>query len=140
MCGCLSKELTVKPRHMVQVRITKDIFVRDKYNIRRVAFIAGDLVDGYVYTAVLRNNTVVNPEDLPIKPGEKIEIIDEGKDIAEAKFKIFHEKAAEVEQVEEAPVDEVIAPVVLEEVVKPAAKTRKTRGKAKFKKKLTAKL
>lgn len=50
---------------MANVTFEKDLYVRDKYNVRRRAFLAGDTVEGYIYEAVLRNNTVVNKEDMP---------------------------------------------------------------------------
>lgn len=49
---------------MTKVQITKDIYVRDEYGVRRRAFVAGELVELHHYNAVVRTNMVVNPEDL----------------------------------------------------------------------------
>jgi hypothetical protein len=48
-----------------KVKIEKDIYVKDKYGVRRHAFIAGDEVDESFYNLVLSTDTPVNPDDLP---------------------------------------------------------------------------
>lgn len=48
-----------------KIKLEKDIYVRDKYGVRRHAFIAGTEVDEYFFKSVVTNETVVNPEDLP---------------------------------------------------------------------------
>jgi len=50
------------------VKIEKNIYVRDKYKVKRQAFTAGQEVDVNEYNAVLATNAVVNPEDLPVVP------------------------------------------------------------------------
>lgn len=50
------------------ITIEKDIYVRDKYRVRRQAFKAGQVVDLNEYNAVLSTNAVVNPKDLPKQP------------------------------------------------------------------------
>ncbi len=45
--------------------IEKTIFVRDRNQVKRQAFMAGDEVEEAVYHAVLSTNSVVNPDDLP---------------------------------------------------------------------------
>jgi hypothetical protein len=52
---------------MAEIKIPKDIFAKDKYGVKRRVFVAGQIVEGYVVNAVLRNNTVLNPEDLGVK-------------------------------------------------------------------------
>lgn len=48
-----------------KILIEKTIFARDKRGVKRQVFITGDLVEPYVYQAILRHNTILNPEDLP---------------------------------------------------------------------------
>lgn len=51
-----------------KIKFEKDIYVRDKYGIRRKAFVAGSEEDAYVLDAVARNNEILNPKDLPQEP------------------------------------------------------------------------
>jgi hypothetical protein len=51
---------------MAKVKIEKDIYVRDKYGVRRHAFMAGHEVDEGFYHSVLSTDTPVNPDDLPV--------------------------------------------------------------------------
>jgi hypothetical protein len=50
------------------IKIEKDIFVRDNFGVRRTVWMAGQEVEPHVYNAILRTNTVVNADDLPVKP------------------------------------------------------------------------
>jgi hypothetical protein len=49
----------------MKVKIEKNIYVRDKYKVKRQAFTAGQEVELASYHQVLATNAVVNPEDLP---------------------------------------------------------------------------
>lgn len=64
-----------------KVRITEDVYVRDEYGIRRHAFVKGDIVESYVYIAVMKSaglepkladipTTVVEPEVTPAPEAE----------------------------------------------------------------------
>lgn len=53
---------------MSTVKIDKDVFVRDEYNVRRRVFVAGTEVPEYVYNEVFRKAVPVTPEELPQKP------------------------------------------------------------------------
>lgn len=53
---------------MEKIKIEKTIYIRDKYKVKRQAFMAGQEVDKFEYDAVLSTNSVVNPQDLPSKP------------------------------------------------------------------------
>lgn len=44
------------------ITIEKDIHVRDKYGVRRQAFIAGTQVEPHVYNAILRSNQIVGED------------------------------------------------------------------------------
>lgn len=52
----------------MKIKIEKNIYVRDKYKVKRQAFTAGQEVSQHEYDAVLSTNSVINPEDLPKKP------------------------------------------------------------------------
>ena len=52
---------------MAEIKIPKDIFARDKYGVKRRVFTAGQVVEGYVVNAILRSNTILNPEDLGVE-------------------------------------------------------------------------
>lgn len=92
---------------MAQIKIEKDIFVRDQYNVKRRVWVAGQVVESYIYHAVLKTNTAVNPEDLPIEP----------KAIATSSL---HSKAMETKQLEDS------VPTLAEEAPK---QTTKKKGK-----------
>jgi hypothetical protein len=51
-----------------KIKIEKDIFVRDNFGVRRAVWLAGQEVEPYIYNSILRTNTVVNGEDLPVQP------------------------------------------------------------------------
>lgn len=57
---------------MSTIKIDKDIFVRDEFNVRRRVWPAGTTVESYVYQAILKTNKVVNPDDLPVPPQSPI--------------------------------------------------------------------
>lgn len=50
------------------IKIEKEIYVRDRYGVKRTQWLPGDIVPSYIYHSVLRTNTPVNPEDLPVEP------------------------------------------------------------------------
>src|SRR5687767_7893507 len=52
------------------VKIEKDIYVRDKYGVRRHAFIAGTEVDRDFYNQILTTDTPLDPDALPEVPTE----------------------------------------------------------------------
>lgn len=58
---------------MTKVTVEKDIHVRDKYNVRRRVYVAGQQVEKNAYEAVLRANTVLNPDDLPTETPRAME-------------------------------------------------------------------
>lgn len=57
---------------MPTIKIEKDIFVKDEYNVERRVWVAGNEVETYVYNAILKTNKVVNPEDLPVAPNSEV--------------------------------------------------------------------
>lgn len=85
----------------MKIKIDKDIYVRDQYGVRRRTFVAGEEVEGYVYRAVLKHNTVLNPEDLPVIAVEDVAI---GS---------FHSKPMETK---ELPIEEPVAEPEVEQV------------------------
>lgn len=54
---------------MGKVTFHKDIYVKGANGVRRRAFVAGQTTDGYVYQAVVKNNFILNPQDLPVYEG-----------------------------------------------------------------------
>lgn len=93
----------------MKVRIEKNIYVRDKYKVKRQAFTAGQEVDVNEYNAVLSTNAIVNPEDLPTAPKPtKRSLAVETKDLAvEAPVIRSEETVKEVEkEVVAEPVEE----------------------------------
>lgn len=103
---------------MSKIRIEKDIYLRDKHNVKRREWLAGQIVDSYIYHSVLRTNTPVNPEDLPVEPNP------------EAKVQSLHSKPMETKVLPEEPKEVEVAEVVEEPVAKAPAK----RGRKKVKK------
>lgn len=51
---------------MAEYKIKDDVFARDKHNVKRRVFVKGQLVEGFVINAVLRNNNVLNPEAIGV--------------------------------------------------------------------------
>lgn len=47
------------------IKISKDLYVRDKYNVRRRVYVAGQRVTEKDLEYVLANNTVLNDDALP---------------------------------------------------------------------------
>jgi hypothetical protein len=84
---------------MSKVRINEDIYVRDSYNVRRRAFVKGDVVELYHYNAVLRTNKVVNPESVEVETPD----VPTGHSL--------HSKPMEVKVLEDTSSEEVKEPV-----------------------------
>lgn len=56
---------------MNYIKIEKDIFMRDRLGVKIAQWLAGQLVPAYVYHAVVKSNTILNPEDLPVEPVDR---------------------------------------------------------------------
>ena len=105
-------------KDVTEVRIDKDIYVRDGYGVRRRAFLAGDTVPAYVYHSVLAKNTIVGEIETKVLPEAKPEkgVKEVGKDVESKQVELKVEKAVEpevekeVEPVKEVEVKEVEEP------------------------------
>lgn len=98
---------------MSTVKIDKTIIVKDEYGVTRQAFVAGDVVEQYIYNAVLSSSTVQNPKDLPVQPdNETVTSLNQGGivETKELPAPEVAEKEPVVEEAEDAPTDEAPAP------------------------------
>lgn len=59
---------------MDTVTIEKDIYVRDQYNVRRTAFVAGMQVSKAVYDSVVNEGSSTYPDAVPSVPEQKVVI------------------------------------------------------------------
>lgn len=113
----------------MQIKIEKNIYVRDKYKVKRQAFTAGQLVDQFEYDAVLSTNSVINPQDLPKRPtATKRSLATKDLAVEPVETVVRSEdsvKEAEAEVVEETkPLAKEVASSVAEVVEKPKAKQK----------------
>jgi hypothetical protein len=53
-----------------KIKFEKTVIVKDSDGITRQAFVAGNEYDTYVVKTILKNDTVVNPSDLPTETEE----------------------------------------------------------------------
>jgi hypothetical protein len=106
---------------MSDIKIIKDILVRDRLGVKRTAWVAGDTVAPYVYHAVLKTDTVLNPEDLPVAPNT--EQVTRSLNTGRMETKVLPEEPIVTE---EAPQEIVEKPKA---VAKPKRKTTKKKAK-----------
>lgn len=105
---------------MSKILIEKTIFARDKRGVKRQVFVAGDEVESYVYHAILRQNTVINVDDLPITETKITGVSSlhakpiETKVLEPVAFEreVSEEVAEEVKELEDELVTEVVKPKV----------------------------
>lgn len=115
----------------MKVKIEKNIYVRDKYRVKRQAFTAGQEVDLFEYDAVLSTNSVINPEDLPQRPkASKRSLATDSRSIATKDLAL---EPTEVVVRSEETVKEVEAEAPEKVKAEKPKLTVKTPGKAKAK-------
>lgn len=121
----------------MKIKIEKNIYVVDKYRVKRQAFVAGQEVDLNEYHAVLSTNAVVNPKDLPILPKANTrslatkDLAIEPTDVVVRSEEVVKEVEAEVLTAEvQEPAKDVIE-VVEKEIVTPKASKPKAKAKVK---------
>ena len=122
-----------------KIYIEKTIYARDKHGVKRQVFIRGQFVEPHVYEAVLRTNTIVNPQDLPKAETKDVPIQVISKpvevkilDVPVVEREVIPEAVAEVEQeVIETSQEDEVADDTKETAKKKARKTKEASDEKK---------
>lgn len=106
---------------MAEIVFDKPIYVKDRYGVKRQAFMPNMPVEDYVVAAILRKEEVLNPEDLPkgLKPEPVV--------VGEMEVKVLPKEEVKKEVVKEVEVKESEAVEVEEEVDEKADKPKDTK-------------
>jgi len=116
---------------MAKVKIEKDVYVKDRFGVRRRAFVAGTEVDELKYNEVFRLSVPVAPEELPKVPEfigtEELN----GKILKENKSLFVPEEKADEKVAPKAKAEAEVEVEEESEVKEPVKKSAKNKSKDK---------